>query len=429
MKCNVMLLVIATALATTPAAGHAQQKGSGLLTHMASWLQEEQGQAKGCTEPSCTSPVGCCTPVGPGCYAEDFYCTDGCCGDCCGCCREINLFGSMEFLLWWAKGTSTPPLVTTSPAGTPQLLAGVLPGATILFGNEQVGHDLQAGGRVTFGRWMDCERNLAVSCRFWALGGDETRFAANSTDFPILAQPFIDAGAGGQESSLLLGFPGVVSGGVSINHTNRNVLGTDVLLAMMMERDCNRRFDLVFGYQFARLDDSLQIDSIQNIPPPPVVTVFDSTDRFTAKNQFHGASVGMKAAMARGCWSWDLLGKLGVGNMRQQVIIDGSTTATPGPITVPGGLYSQPSNIGTFERNELCFVPELTSNITYHVNCCLSFHFGYNIIWFSDVATSGDQLDRRVNLGQPTPPLLPAFAFRDRDYWLQGINLGMNWDF
>jgi hypothetical protein len=23
----------------------------------------------------------------------------------------------------------------------------------------------------------------------------------------------------------------------------------------------------------------------------------------------------------------------------------------------------------------------------------------------------------------------PAFAFRDRDYWLQGINFGLNWDF
>jgi hypothetical protein len=136
--------------------------------------------------------------------------------------------------------------------------------------------------------------------------------------------------------------------------------------------------------------------------------------------------------MARGQWSLDALYKVGIGNMRQEVTIVGQTIATQPnqpPITVPGGLFAQPSNSGTFERNELCFIPELTLNLVYHVNCCLNFHAGYNIIWFSDVALTGDQIDRRVNLNQMGPSALPAFVFNDDDYWLQGINLGMSWDF
>jgi hypothetical protein len=64
------------------------------------------------------------------------------------------------------------------------------------------------------------------------------------------------------------------------------------------------------------------------------------------------------------------------------------------------------------------------------VNPNLSFHIGYNLIWLTNVALSGDQIDLHVNLGQQFGgPQRPQFVFNDRDYWLQGINWGMNWDF
>jgi len=326
-----------------------------------------------------------------------------------------------------------PPLVTTSPTNplTPQTAAGVLgfQTTTILFGNELVGDRLQAGGRVTLGKWLDCEQNIAAVGRFWTLGGDNTRFTANSTQFPILAVPFFDA-AIGLESSLLLGYPAVASGAVAVSSSNQNVFGVDALGEIMMERDCNRRIDLVAGYQFLRLDDSLQIDATQN--DLRTLTTFDIRDRFVGRNTFNGAQAGVRARMARGCWSIDALSKVGVGNMHQVVDISGQTTATALnqlPFTVPGGLFAQPSNINVYNRDVLVFVPELTLNLTYHVNCRLSFSGGYNVIWISNAALSADHLDRRVNLGQPTPPLVPAFAFNGRDYWLQGMNFGVNWCF
>ena len=44
-----------------------------------------------------------------------------------------------EYLLWWIQGNPLPPLVTTSPEGTPQSNAGVLgaAGTGILFGDER----------------------------------------------------------------------------------------------------------------------------------------------------------------------------------------------------------------------------------------------------------------------------------------------------
>src|SRR5262249_20696772 len=132
-------------------------------------------------------------------------------------------------------------------------------------------------------------------------------------------------------------------------------------------------------------------------------------------------------------WSLNVLGTAGIGNMNEQATVAGNTTVGGGAAT-PGGILTQPTNIGTYSRNVFAFIPTLTSNLQYHVTPNLSFHMGYNIIWISNVATSADQIDRQVNTSQfgggaVVGPARPQFTFNDRDYWLQGINWGMNWDF
>ena len=369
------------------------------------------------------------------CFAEDFYCNSGTCGDCTGCSHTMDLWGSAEFLLWWAKGTPLPPLATTALPGTDPSLAGHLDQSStrILFGDELAGQKVQSGGRVALGLWLDPEHNTSVGGRFFALGGDKTHFSVASTGDPILARPFFNALID-QQDARLIAFPDVAAGSINAKLENQNVLGTEAFLEMMMVRDCDRRIDAVVGYQFLRLDDWFQINSSSQIleagPFQGVIT--DQTDRFSAQNQFHGGVIGLKGHLARGCWSWDVLGKVGIGNLNERVSIFGQTTITPlagAPITNPGGLLAQPSNIGNYSRNKFIYVPELTANLRYYVNRCVSFHVGYNIIWLSDLALSGQQIDFGVNPAQPVGPARPAFAFRDQDYWLQGINFGMNFDF
>src|SRR5262249_44339784 len=66
-----------------------------------------------------------------------------------------RVWAEADFLLWWMRGASLPPLVTTSPAGTPISQAGVLggTGTTTLFGDSTVNGDLRAGGRIAVGCW------------------------------------------------------------------------------------------------------------------------------------------------------------------------------------------------------------------------------------------------------------------------------------
>src|SRR3954468_7896485 len=128
----------------------------------------------------------------------------------------------------------------------------------------------------------------------------------------------------------------------------------------------------------------------------------------------------------------NVLGLLGLGNMQETVTISGTTTTSllGATTTTPHGLLAQPSNIGTFQQNKFCFIPQLTANLNFHLNQNMSVFLGYNMIWLSNVALSGEQVDLTLNRSQPNVgPSRPAFVFHDENYWLQGINWGLNWDF
>ena len=64
----------------------------------------------------------------------------------------------------------------------------------------------------------------------------------------------------------------------------------------------------------------------------PVGTRLDVLDSFETRNEFHGGMLGLLAEIEGGSWSFNMLAKLGLGNMRQKVIISGQTL-----ITDPGG--------------------------------------------------------------------------------------------
>lgn len=399
----------------------------GLLAHPAAWLAGDSSILRG----GAASGGASLNP------AEETACPDGSCGSCSRCCRRYGFWGSVEYLMWWARGTSLPPLVTTSVDGTPQSDAGVLglPSTSILFGDQLGAGKLQSGGRVTFGLWLDEDHDVTVAGRFFGLGGDTTRFSQASTGSPILAQPFFNALLG-QQDALIVAYPGYAIGGINARVSTDNILSAEAFTEIMMSRDSLRRVDLVAGYQFFRLDDWLQVNSsstiVQSGNPFEGFRV-DVRDRFSTRNQFHGGEIGLRGRWARGQWSLNVLGQVALGNMNQQVTIAGTTTVTTpggGSAVNPGGLLAAPSNIGTYQRDKFAYIPQLIANVHYHVNPCLSFHIGYNILWISDIALSGDQIDLGVNGSFPNAgPARPAFTFRDREYWLQGINFGLNWDF
>ena len=416
MKLKTILLVAVAVWAGAAARGHAQgapaiaQSVSDQIASLASYTNS--------FAPGCANPIP----------AENTCCADGGCGQCSHCSHRMDIWGSAEFLLWWTKGSYTPALVTTSPAGTAQAEAGVLPNAEVLFGATHLGDDDQAGGRVTLGLWLDDDHSVSLVGRVYALGGASDRFEAESDGSPILARPFRNALIE-QNDSLLVAFPGVSAGGIDASLVN-NFYAAETYFQVMVESSQNRRVDVIAGYQFARLDDWLDVRSVSDVATIGG-SIVDIRDRFSTQNEFHGGQLGLRGQMMRGCWSLDALTKVAIGWTRQRVTIDGRTIIDG--TTFNGGLLAQESNIGQFQRDRFSYIPELTLNLRYHFNPCVSMHVGYSLIYMSDVVTSGRQIDTSVNLSQQSGPVVgeerPLFAFEDEYYWLQGINFGVNWDF
>jgi hypothetical protein len=378
-------------------------------------------------------------------------CSDGCCSSCggcggCGCDGPLfprrQFYGRAEALAWWVRGSNTPALVTTSPDNTPAGVAGVLPGATVLFGDQRINDQARAGGRFTLGAWMGGCNAFAIEDTFFYLGTTHQGFNGSSDVNGVLARPFFDTNSGAQDV-ILVALPGTTVGTIDIT-SKSTMLGNELNVRRALYADCCRRLDILAGYRFLQLNEGLAIDTNSTFTSSPpgsgivVGTNILSTDSFLTRNQFNGGQLGFVTEYYNGPWTLELRAKIALGNVSQRVTIDGATLVTVpggGETASHGGLLALPSNIGSFSRNQFGVLPEFNVNLQYQLNPCWKLNVGYTIFALTNVARPGDQIDTRVDANQIPPPqgtgpfTFPAFAFHNSDVLVQGINLGLVHDF
>lgn len=366
-------------------------------------------------------------------------CAGGCDsrGGNCGCfsCRggsfTDRVFGSVEYMSWYNQGTFLPPLVTTSPSTTPQATAGVLPGASILFGNDEYDNDRKSGGRLTVGYWLDDCQERALGAKFYGVEGDSVTFTRNSAGIPILARPFFNADPlVNAEDALLVAFPGLSSGNVNMRAEN-DVFGVELFFRSMLDQGRDYRLDFIGGWQFNRVDSDLVMYSASVAG----ANTFIFNDVFDVENEYNAGTAGLYGELYHDLWTFSALGKIGMGNMQQRVAISGSNTVIAGgTVTTPGGLFTQPTNIGTYERDTFTFAPEVNFKASYAITRQLSVTVGYTFLYWTDMAFAGDQIDRAVNGtqlvgGALVGPARPTFNFNDSDFWVQTVDVGVSWNY
>ncbi len=93
-----------------------------------------------------------------------------------------RFWAEMEYLAWSVKGDRLPPLVTTSPTGTPLPQAGILGSSstTVLFGDSSVNDGWRSGGRLRAGYWFDPQHQSGIEASFFGLEHASTGFSAGS---------------------------------------------------------------------------------------------------------------------------------------------------------------------------------------------------------------------------------------------------------
>jgi hypothetical protein len=358
-------------------------------------------------------------------------------GDCGSCgCMPAGYWGRAEYLLWWVRGANTPPLVTTSPDGTPVGIAGVLPNAQVLFGNGRINSDARSGGRFTLGYFCDPCQTLGIEDTFFFLGSGGESYFATSSGSPILARPFFNTQTQAQDA-LLLAYPNIVIGSINVSST-QSIVGNEVNLRRALVVDCCRRIDILAGYRFFYLNEGLSVRTNATSldqQSVPVGTTFASEDLFNTRSQFNGGQLGVNWQFYRGCWTIDLLAKLALGGVSQRVKINGSTVITPPgdpSATHEGGVLALDSNIGTYNQTNFGVMPEIGANLRYQWSPLWTLSLGYTFIGLTNVVRPGDQIDLRLDPAQfppGVPGTFPRFAFHESDLWLQGLNFGIECNF
>jgi hypothetical protein len=386
----------------------------------------------------CSTGDGCCGA--PACC--EGTCCDGCCGwgNCCGngCCFGNRWYGSAEYLLWFVRGQHVPPLLTSGS------VADTLPGAlgqagtTVLYGGNTQAYNPFSGVRLGGGWWLNDNHGLGIDLRGFVLGGKDNSFSASSPGVPFLARPFVNALTGLPTIEAVATPNGLTGTFNAVNHFF--LYGAEANLRRNLCCGCNWFIDAFAGWRLLGLNESLSMRENLFVlssanPSLPAGSSFNVFDRFGTSNLFNGGQIGAIGEYRYGRWSIDARQSIALGGTMQNVNIAGSTTSSaPGiaPLTLPGGLLAQSSNIGSHTRGRVGFVEEVGVNLGYQFTNHIRGFVGYNFLFWSNVVRPAEQIDLVVNPNLippatgPAVPARPQFNFNGADFWVQGINFGVD---
>lgn len=359
----------------------------------------------------------------------------------------VGFWARADYMQLILDGQNVPALVTTSPAGTLRTEAGVLgqTGTRVLFGNDELADGERSGARFEIGKYFHGESGLGISASFMFAEDENQRFSADSSQFSILARPFVDVSPTGVgDNAELIAFNGDSSGEVNVQ-ASTSFAAADVLLRGVLICEPDRQLEGFVGYAYYGLNDDVTINDFRRVVTGTgglaIGTTLAGTDNFSVDNDFHGAALGVRSQTCFGGWSLSTMLKLGLGVTTSNLNINGSTTTTV-PLaggatdvaTRNSGLLVQDSNSGSQSFDEFAVAPELGLTLSRRMNRDWTVSAGYQLIYLSRVMRAGEQIDPLLNLSQLTVAGLNGTARPSRsgfynDLTAQAITIGLMREF
>jgi hypothetical protein len=350
-----------------------------------------------------------------------------------------------EYLLWWVKDAPVPlPLVSTGPLNNG--------GGAVLYGNTTIAYDPLSGGQLTAGLWFDTHSVFGLEVGGFVLGNGPTRqaFTSNGTGSPPLGIPFFNVDRA-MEDFADFATPGQTVGRLDISSSITLWGGNSTLVFNFVRSPCFA-FDALVGFRYLGLREDFQIAGSTGALPgqqlafggalfgPPAVT--KTFDRFATSNYFYGGQLGARGEWHCGALSFELAGKLALGNTHEDVNISGFSFLYLGPVgptgSLLGGIFALPSNIGHHTGTDFTAVPELETKIAYQLGCHVRVSAGYDLTFWSRVARPGDQINRNlsqaqiptfIEFGTPSAVRQPLPYVASTDFWAQGLTAGIEFQF
>ncbi len=237
--------------------------------------------------------------------------------------------------------------------------------------------------------------------------------------------------------------PNFLAGTANV-HSSSRLAGGQINGLFNLCCGCDYRLDLLGGFRYFQLNDGLGItENLAVLPNVPVLggTTFAIADQFDTANRFYGGQAGLRGRVYWGRFFAVGTGAVALGAVDEIVDINGITTITPPhgtAVTSSGGLLALPTNMGRHEQTRFAVLPQAGLDLGYRVTNSIYLSVGYTFLYLSNVVRPGDQIDRVVNptqlpslgsTGGLVGPARPAFMFHETDFWVQGIQFGLQFRF
>jgi hypothetical protein len=329
---------------------------------------------------------------------------------------------SAEALVWWLKGSPAPvPLVTDGLVGEP--------GTKTYLGGRDIDTNPNPGLRVTAGYALS--ERWGVEASAFYLPSSNTRNEISSSGqpgSPELRIPYVSLGSGEAAARLSAG---TLFAGYAAERLENSLLGAELNGSMKLASTARWRVDALAGLRYLRLRETYSFDtSSPNIPPRPS-DVWLTRDEFDATNSFYGPQLGVRARADWGGLFLNGVVKVGVGAIVQSVHVTGLFTTNDfnnfgDPETFVGGYFTSPLSAGSHSRTVVGVIPEVGLNAGWRITPWASVFAGYTFLYANNVARPGNQIDRVVDLDAGTRP---QFKFKGSDFWAQGVNVGLAFQF
>ena len=348
-----------------------------------------------------------------------------------------STWGEFDTLLWWRSASQYPALVSQNP-NVAQLPTLDTAGTEVLSGGSAIVNDMMVGYRAGFGAWLNDAQTFGVGGRVFGSFNGSNSNTYTSAGTPSLGIPFFNTSLSAEDAYVVaVATNGSGNNTGSITATEDfSFFGTEAYARIALARTGTAKFDLLGGYQFTRIDDSigLQTTSVNGVTDLITDgTQFDTNDQFATENTFHGGLIGLMASVQKKKWTVSSSTRVAIGNMTKSYDLSGSvvTTDPGGAVTTANrGILVYSSNAGVRSTDVFTFIPQFDLKLGYQVSDSLRFDVGYSLLYFTDIALAGSQIDRNVDFAAALAnPAFPQVQTQRDAIHLHGLTLGGTFSF
>jgi hypothetical protein len=362
------------------------------------------------------------------------------------CVLQGRVKAEAEYLYWWTKHSpKTVPLVTTGPVVANRTPVLGQPGVSIVLGDEEIKMPPRSGGRFTLSYGFGHNQIFSTEASYlFLIERSKTKSVKSngSANSKFLALPFFDVTTD-SESSTRIALPGSFSGKATLKVSN-DMQGAE--WNWLARAFCNHMVNLkaLLGFRYWNFNEHLRFNTSSPTVVPPF-DVFKTSDQFKTHNDFYGGQFGLDAKFSWCDFFLTAKGKLALGAMHETLIIKGQLTTNDfdgfGALqTFRGGYFALSTNIGHHSRTRFAIIPETNINLGYQILKWLNLQIGYTFLYVNKLTWASNQIDRRLNPTQaPAITSIPSTTvqgerrpkplFKTEQFWAQGLNVGLEFNF